>query len=183
MVRRGASLAAVLLAASLLACGGDDDDDADDTTPPDGATVTVPADADPGVGYLVLDGEPYLLTVRDCALDPVTAADPASGVTTEIEVAADDGVTRNVAITRRTVPGDVPTTTDNITIAVDGEVVAESQRIDIAGNYQDLRAPGVLEPLLAVDDGLVTARGVFGPLGSVNGDEGLVEGSLTLRCP
>ena len=105
-------------------------------------------------------------TVRDCALEPVTAADPATGVTTEIEVAADDGVTRNVAITRRTVPGDVPTTTDNITIAVDGEVVAESQRIDIAGNYQDLRAPGVLEPLLVVDDGLVTARGVFGPLGS-----------------
>ena len=179
MVRRGSSFAALLLV-SLMACsGGDDGADADDEA--EAAPVTVPDDADPGLGYLVLDGVPHLLQVRDCSLEATT--DPASGATTEVAIDADDSVSMAVSITRTVVPGDLSTTTDNITIAENNQFASESQRVDISGNYQDLRAPGALAPLLQVDDTLVTASGVFGPYGSLAGDAGLVEGTLTIRCP
>lgn len=182
MVRRGSSFAIVLLVASLLGCSGGDDDPSEGTSPPATTPVTLPDDADAGIGYLLLGEDTYLLNVRECALEPTT--DPGTAITTDLVVAADDGVDINLAITVRTVPGDVPTTTENVMVQEDGvRVLAESQRISVAGSYQDLRAPDVLEPLINVEGTLVTARGVFGPLGTRVGDEGLVEGGVTLRCP
>lgn len=191
MVRRGSfrrRLAGLLAATALLAAcsGGDDGGDAGDgdgAAPVDdpGAPVTIPDDADAGIGYLVLDGEPTLLFVRDCALDPVT--DPATGVTTELAVDLDDEVARSVSITRSSFGGDLPTTTDEILVADNGAITLDSTRIDRSGTLLDLRAPGALEPLFEVDGTLIRASGVFGPPGSQDGDPGLVEGSLLLRCP
>ena len=79
MVRGGASrawpaVAAVLALLGPAACdGGGDGDPAPTTT---AAEVTVPEDAQAGLGYLVLDGEPTLLQVRSCALEPVTDRPP-----------------------------------------------------------------------------------------------------------
>lgn len=143
--------------------------------------MTVPDDVEAGLGYLVLDGEPTLLLVRSCTLEPAT--DPATGVTTELAIDADDAVSLAVSITRSSFAGDLPTTTDEILVARDNVLVLESERADRAGTILDVRAPGALRPLLDVDGTLVTASGVFGPTNSREGDAGLVEGSLTIRCP
>jgi hypothetical protein len=191
MVRRGSSrgcLAGLVVAtAALGACsgGGGEDDGASggagSPTTDDGAPVTIPDDADAGIGYLVLDGEPTLLFVRSCDLEP--QLDEATGVTTELAVDLDDQIARAVSITRSSFGGDLATTTDEILVADDDVITLDSTRIDRSGTLLDLRAPGALEPLLQVDGTLVQARGVFGPPGSQDGDPGLQEGALILRCP
>ena len=184
MVRRGSSPIAVtfLAGALLLGCGGDDDDG--DAGPPTTATpvpATLPDDVEAGSGRMVLDGEAYALEVRSCALDPVS--DPATGVTTELTVDADDGLGVAVAVTRSSVEGDLRTVTDTITVVDPGGGLTEAQRIDRSGTYLDLRVEGALEPLLEVDGALIRGEGVFGPTGSAVGDPGLVEGGVILRCP
>ena len=106
--------------------------------------------------------------------------DPATGVTTELAVDLDDSVSIAVSVTRSSFPGDLATTTDEVLVARDGVLELEAER---SGTIIDLREPGAIGPLLTVEDGLVTASGVFGPVGGAEGDGGLVEGSLTLRCP
>jgi hypothetical protein len=171
----GAAAALLLVAA----CGGGGDEDAAPSTT--GGPVTVPEDAEAGLGFLVLDGDPTLLQVRSCTFEPVT--DPATGVTTELAIDLDDSVAIAVSLTRSSFPGDLPTTTDEVLIARDGALAFEAERADRSGTIIDIREPGAIAPLITVDDGLVTASGVFGPVGARAGDEGLVEGSLTLRCP
>lgn len=193
MVRRGSfpgrlpawALLLLLLAAGAGCAGGDDQRDAGDggaaPTTAERGPVTVPDDVDPGVGHLVLDGERTLLQVRSCALEPTT--DPATGVTTELAIDADDGVSVAVSVTRSTFTGDLPTTTDEVLVARDGALAFEAERADRSGTILDVRAPGALSPLLEVDGTRVSAAGIFGPTGSRDGDAGLVEGSLVLRCP
>lgn len=165
-----------------MACSDDDgsDDSGAPTTGPD-VPATLPEDVEPGTGRLVLDGEAFALQVRSCAVDPVT--DPATGVTTEIAVDADDGLGVLVSVTRSAVEGDLRTVTDTISVVDPGGGLTEAQRIDRSGTYFDLRVEGPLEPLLAIDGSLVTGEGVFGPAGSVVGDPGLVEGGVIVRCP
>ena len=190
MVRRGSSrwclVGLAAAAAALGACsddGGDDGDGDGAAEAPEEAegAVTVPEDADEGIGYLVLDGERTLLFVRACELEPVL--DPATGVTTELAIDLDDEISRAVSLTRSSFGGDLDTTTDEILIADDGAITLDATRADRSGTLLDLRAPGVLEPLFRIDGTLVEASGVFGPPGSQAGDPGLVEGTLVLRCP
>lgn len=187
MVRRGSSRGwrTGLVAAGVLlgACsgGGSADGDGAGTTVDPDVPVTLPDDADPGIGYLVLDGEPTLLLVRACELEPVF--DAATGVTTELAIDLDDQVARAVSITRSATGGDLATTTDEILVADEDVITLDATRIDRSGTMLDLRAPGSLEPLLEVDGTLVRAAGVFGPPGSRAGDAGLREGSILVRCP
>ena len=173
----------VVAGALLVACsdGGGDDPEAG-LVDPDVPVTLPPADeVDPGIGYLVLDGEPTLLFVRTCELEPVL--DPATGVTTELLVDLDDQIARAVSLTRSSFDADLPTTNDEILVADDDVITLDSTRADRSGTMLDLRAPGALEPLFEIDGTLVRVTGVFGPPGSQDGDPGLVEGSLLLRCP
>ena len=189
MVRRGSSrtarsvllaLAATLVGVVVAGCDGDDDAGGPPTSA-EPVPATLPDDVEVGAGRLVLDGRAYALQVRSCSLQPVT--DPATGVTTDLSIDADDGLGVSVSVTRSTVEGDLRTITDTISVADPDGGLTESQRIDRSGTYLDLRADGAIQPLLEIDGELVSAEGVFGPVGSVAGDPGLVEGGVVLRCP
>jgi hypothetical protein len=183
MVRRGSSrwyLTGLVAAGAALGACSDGGGDEPPPVDPD-APVTIPDEVDAGIGYLVLDGEPTLLFVRACALEPVL--DPATGVTTDLAIDLDDEIARAVSLTRSSFDADLPTTSDEILVADDDVITLDSTRIDRSGTVLDLRAPGALEPLIEVDGDVVRASGVFGPPGSQEGDAGLVEGSLLLRCP
>ena len=188
MVRRGSSrwhlVGLVALGVALGACsdGADGGDDDAALVDPDLPVTIPPADeVDPGIGYLVLDGEPTLLFVRACALEPVL--DPATGVTTDLAIDLDDQIARAVSLTRSSFAADLPTKSDEVLVADDDVITLDSSRTDRSGTILDLRAPGALEPLFEVDGDVVSASGVFGPPGTEAGDPGLLEGSLILRCP
>ena len=175
MVRRGWWAVALL----LVACG--DDDEAATTTTAEPVPATLPAEVDPGTGHLILGDAPGVLTVTACSFDPVT--DPATGVTTELTAAAEDGTGRTVDIVRSSFTADVPTVTDTITVAEADGTVLESSRADREGQQIDLRTPNPQGQLLVVDAGRISASGVFGPVGGTADDPANVEGELLLRCP
>jgi hypothetical protein len=179
MVRRGWWAAALLLAA----CGGGDDDAGPTSTTAELVPATLPADVDPGRGFLVLGGEANVLTVTECAFEPVV--DPATGVETQLTVAAQDANGRTVDVVRSSFNADIPTVTDTITVAAGQPDALESSRADRDGLQIDLRVPNAVGSLLEVDAaaGTVRAAGVFGPIGGTAQDPGNVEGELLLRCP
>ncbi len=169
----------------VLAAAGCGDDDARPatTTTAEPAPATLPAEVDPGRGFLILDGQTTVLTVTACTFDPVI--DDATGVTTELTVAAQDAGGRTVDIVRSTFTADVPTVTDTITITGEGGAALESSRADAGGRQIDLRVPNPVGSLLEVDAGAGTvgASGVFGPVGGRADDPANVDGELVLRCP
>lgn len=189
MVRRGSSALLALATAAVLASGCADDGDGQDgdageTGPPttgEPSPATLPGDAQAGRGQLVLGGQAYALTVRSCSLQPTT--DPATGVTTEVAIDADDELGVAVSITRAATEGDLRTVTDTVTVVDPDGGLTEAQRADRSGTYLDLRVDGPLTPLLTVEGTLVRGEGVFGPAGSRAGDPSLLEGGVVVRCP
>ena len=165
------------------ACGGDGDDATATSTSAELVPATLPSEVDPGRGFLVLGGATSVLTVTDCALDPVV--DPATGVRTELTVAAQDASGRTVDVVRSFFDADVPTVTDTVTIADETGAALEASRADREGLQIDLRVPNAVGPLVTVDRdaGTVAAAGVFGPVGGTAEDPGNVDGELLLRCP
>lgn len=162
-------------------CGDDTDPPTD---PPTTATVTaatLPTDVDPGRGALVLDGHATVLRVTSCALEPTT--DAATGVTTELAVAAEDGTGLTVDLARSSFTADVPTVTDTVVVTDETGTVLESSRVDRDGLLIDLRLSNPVGALIDVDAGVIRADGVFGPPQSTAGDAANVDGELLLRCP
>jgi hypothetical protein len=184
MVRRGwclpVAVAVVVLAPT--ACSDDGDGDGAEQPPTTGepTPATLPDDVEPGAGMLVLDGDGYQLDVRECTLSPTT--DPETSVTTDLAIDADDGLGVAVSITRTTTQGAVSTVNDTVTVVDPDGNVQEANRADIDGRIVDLLAEGALTPMLSVEGDVVSGSGVFGPRGARPGDEGLVEGSLIVRC-
>ena len=181
MVRRGWWL---LVAAVVAAgCGADDDGAPVTTTTAEAPPATLPADVEPGRGILILDGQASVLTVTDCTFE--ATPDEATGVTTELTVAAHDAAGRTVDIIRSSFDADILTTTDTITVTGEGGAALESSRAERDGLQIDLRVPAPVGPLLDVDPsaGTVRASGVFGPLGGRAEDPANVDGELLLRCP
>ena len=172
-----------MLAALAVAACGDDDAGPTTTTTAEPAPATLPAEVDRGRGFLILDGQASVLTVTDCTLESTT--DEATGVTTELTVAAHDAAGRTVDVVRSSFTADVPTTTDSITITGEGGAALESSRADRDGLQIDLRVPNPVGPLLTVDPGAgtVAASGVFGAVGGRPDDPANVDGELLLRCP
>jgi hypothetical protein len=187
MVRRGWSFPVVVVAVVALAScsddGGDGGDAGGEAPPTTGETApaTLPDDVEAGTAVLVLDGVGYPLEVRACALAPTT--DPATGVTTDLAIDAEDSLGVAVSISRTTTQGDVPTVNDTVSVVQPDGTVLEANRAEVNGRFVDLLAEGALTPLLTVDGDVVSGSGVFGPPGARPGDEGLVEGSLIVRCP
>jgi hypothetical protein len=184
MVRRGWLLPVAAAAfAALASCSDGGSDGADEGSPVTGqpSPPTLPGDAEAGTGSLVLDGRGYLLEIRACTLVPTT--DPATGVTTDLAIDADDSLGVAVSITRTTTEGDVPTVNDTVTVVQPDGTVQEANRADIGGRIVDLLTEGALTPLLSVEGDLVTGSGVFGPRGARPGADDLVEGALIVRCP
>ena len=186
-VRPGWSLLlAGVLAASLLACSDDggeaaDPDDPAASTPEDTTPATLPDEVDAGRGAMVVDGGAYVLTVRECTLEPST--DPATGVTTVFTADADDGVGTSVSVTRSITQGDVPSTTDSITVADTAGNALVASRAEVNGRFVDLLVDGALAPMLSVDGDVVSGEGVLGPQGARPGTPGVVDVSVLLSCP
>jgi len=176
-------LALALLLAT--ACGDDGAEPAAVTTTSTSAPVpaTLPDDVEVGRGALVLDGHGVVLTVTACALEPVT--DPATGVTTELTAAAEDGTGLTVDIVRSSFTAAVPSVTDTIRVIETDGTTIESSRVDRDGLQIDLRLPNPVGRLLEVDveAGLLRAEGVFGPPEGTGEDPANVDGELLLRCP
>ena len=183
MVRRGWWLLPLLPPLLLAACGGDDDATTTTSTTAELVPATLPAEVDPGRGFLVLGGEASVLTVTACTFAPET--DASTGVRTELTVAAQDAAGRTVDVIRSSFTADVATVTDTITIAADGVVELESSRADAGGRQIDLRVTNPVGSLLEVDAaaGTVRASGVFGPANGTAEDPANVDGELLLRCP
>jgi hypothetical protein len=173
------------LAVSLLACSDDGDaadpDDPANSTTEDTTPATVPDEVDVGRGAMVIDGNAYVLTVRECDLEPTT--DPDTGVTTELSVDADDGVGTSVSVTRSVTQGDVPSTTDTISVADTAGNALVASRAEVNGRYVDLLAEGALAPMLDVEGDVVSGDGVLGPQGARPGTPGVVDVSVLLSCP
>ena len=164
----------------LAACSGEPSAESrppSTTSPP----ATVPDDVGPGEGVLVLGGQATLLTVRACSLEPAT--DPATGIVTELTLDADDATGTEVAVTRSSFVGDLPTVTETVVVASSDGAALLAERFDRGGTLIDLRAAGAVAPLIEVDGTLVRAAGVFGPPDTADGDVDLVEGELVARCP
>lgn len=177
-----------LLVLLLLPAAACDDGDAPastpaTTTPTTGPVPTLPDDVAPGTGVLVLDGDLVALAVTACGTEAVT--DTATGVTTLLTAAADDG-TSTVDVIRSVFTADATTVTDTVRVS-EGGTVLESSRAAVGTRHIDLRQPNPLGPLLELsDDGpapVVRASGVFGPLGGLADDPANVDGELVLRCP
>jgi hypothetical protein len=183
MVRRGVVVGGLLLVA---ACSDPGTPQVTQTTvqaAPAPAPVA-PTDAEPGTGVLVLGRQSFELRVDECALEPTT--DAATGVTTDVSVAASgDGGVRVTAV-RRTFTAATVTVTDTVDYIVDdgGGLLAEAERVDSGGRILDLRDPAASGRLLDVIDGsLVVAKGRFGdPVARGPGPTD-VDGELVLRCP
>ena len=173
------------LAVSLSACSDDGGDAADPddpaTSPEDTTPATLPDEVDVGRGAMVIDGNAYVLTVRACDLEPST--DPETGVTTELTVDADDGVGTSVSVTRSVTQGDVPSTTDTISVADTAGNALVASRAEVNGRYVDLLAEGALAPMLDVEGDVVSGDGVLGPQGARPGTPGVVDVSVLLSCP
>jgi hypothetical protein len=173
------------LAVSLLACSDDGGDTADPddpaTSPEDTTPATLPDEVEVGRGAMVIDGNAYVLTVRACDLEPAT--DPETGVTTELTVDADDGVGTSVSVTRSVTQGDVPSTTDTISVADTAGNALVASRAEVNGRFVDLLAEGALAPMLDVEGDVVTGEGVLGPQGARPGTPGVVDVSVLLSCP
>jgi hypothetical protein len=172
------------LAAALLACsddGGSADPDDPSATTTDTTPATLPEGVDEGRGAMVVDGSAYVLTVHACSLEPVT--DPATGVTTELTVDADDGVGTSVAVSRTVTQGDVPSTTDTITVSDAAGNSMVASRAEINGRFVDLLAEGALSPMLTLDGEVVSGEGVLGPPGARPGDPAARDVSVLLSCP
>jgi hypothetical protein len=177
---------AAALATGLAGCsddGGDaaDPDDPANSTTADTTPATLPDEVEAGRGAMVIDGSAYVLTVRECALEPST--DPETGVTTEVVVDADDGVGTSVSVTRSVTQGAVPNTTDTITVGDVAGNVLVATRAEVGGRIVDLLAEGALTPMLAVDGDVVDGEGVLGPPGARPGTPGVLDVSVLLRCP
>ena len=170
-----------MAAVAVSGCGGDDAGPATTTTA-EPAPATLPAGVEAGRGILILDGQASVLTVTACTFESTT--DEATGVTTELTVAAQDATGRTVDVVRSSFTADVPTVTDTVVVAGDGGVL-ESSRADRDGLQIDLRVPNPVGPLLDVDAsaGTVRASGVFGPARSRADDPANVDGELLVRCP
>jgi len=173
------------LAVSLSACSDDGGDAADPddpaTSPEDTTPATLPDEVDVGRGAMVIDGNAYVLTVRACDLEPST--DPETGVTTELTVDADDGVGTSVSVTRSVTQGDVPSTTDTISVADTAGNALVASRAEVNGRYVDLLAEGALAPMLDVEGDVVSGDGVLGPRGARPETPGVVDVSVLLSCP
>ena len=186
-VRPGWSLLlGVVLVASLLACsddgGGDDADDVGDPASTEDTTpATLPEEVEAGRGAMVIDGSAYVLTVRECDLEPVT--NPDTGVTTELTIDADDGVGTSVSVTRSVTEGVVPSTTETVTVADTAGNALVASRAEVNGRFVDLLAEGALVPMLTVEGDVVSGEGVLGPQGARPGDPNAVAVSVVLRCP
>lgn len=181
MVRRGRWAAAAL--ALLVACSDDGGDAAPGapTTAADRPPATLPDAVEPGDGAMVLDGEPSVLTVAACTLEPAT--DEATNVTTQLAVTATDGTGRTVELSRTSFTADAPTVTDTVVVTEPNGTTIESSRVDADGRLLDLRLENPVGRLIDVDGDLVRAEGVFGAPGARGPGDGDVDGEIVLRCP
>jgi hypothetical protein len=172
------------VATALLACsddGGSADPDDPSGTTTDTTPATLPEEVEPGRGAMVIDGNAYVLTVGACSLEAVT--DPDTGVTTELTADAADGVGTSVSLSRTVTQGDVPSTTDTITVSDAAGNSMVASRAEINGRFVDLLAEGALTPMLSVEGDVVAGDGVLGPPGARPGDPAARDVSVLLSCP
>ncbi len=186
-------LAAVALVA-LGACSSSDDDGSDAvgadgsigvTAPP--AEVTAPP-APPasaaGTGVVQLGGSSSSFAVLECRLEP-DGSEPAGAQTLVLVTGTGttgSGVPFEVEV-RRFATGVEPVTyTDTISYA-DTARILQAQRIEVAGQVDDLRDPDATSSLLRPRADGVSATGLAGPPGEGADADGTVGFALDATCP
>jgi hypothetical protein len=177
--RRVCAFAGAALALTLAACGSSDSSGDNGVHPVTTLAPTLPASVAPGSGILMLAGEQHTFSVTcDRNLTTTTAVN----VTVDFRLVGhgDDGST--LSVLRQETQGATVTTTDTVTY-INGATALEAQRVGFAGSYVDLRQADVTGPLLDIQDGTVTAEGVFGPPGSTADSSLLQPGQLIATCP
>lgn len=178
--------AAVLLLAMACSGGGGDDDGASlgETLPPTAVTVpATPAASPSGTGVVVVGGTSSSFAVTECEL-----AAPSDGLGTGPlvhvtgEGSTGSGVPFQVEIERFATGSDVQTFTDAVSYT-DSARILQAQRFEVAGEVTDLRDPDATNVLLRIRDGGVSAAGLAGPPGAVEGeDEGIVGLAIDATC-
>lgn len=186
-------VAVVTVVLGVAACSGDGDSGSPTDTG-DGPSVTeersevqapeVPPAPPAGAGVLVL-GEQHRFDVTSCRLEP-DESEPA-GARTLLAASgagtAASGVEFTVEVQRFVTGADVLTYTDTITYE-DGARILQAQRVEVAGQVTDLRAPDASSPLVHPRDDGLFASGIAGPPGgSPDEAEGYVGIALSLTCP
>jgi hypothetical protein len=169
--------------------GGDDDGAGPGSTSTTAAPVpTIPGDAEPGTGWLSLEGDAIELQVTTCAGEDPAPADPTAQRLYElVSTATVDGDEVTVTASEiRTDSGDAVTTTQTIAVTSgEGEarVGLEAKRSLLDDRWVDLNDPSATDPLLERGGDLVHATASFGPQGSRAGDPRIVPGAFIARCP
>lgn len=188
--RRVVATAPVLLLAAA-ACSGDGDagslSGTDGGVPATGERSEVrapeaPAPPSAGTGVLVL-GEQRTFEVTSCRLEP-DEREPAGARTLLAASGAGTAASGEFTVeVRRFVTGtDVVTYTDTITYE-DGARILQAQRVEVAGQVTDLRAPEAASPLIRPRDDGLSVSGIAGPPGgSPEQAEGNVGIALNLTC-
>jgi hypothetical protein len=181
-----------VLAVALLGCSSSDDggEAADDTSigvtaPPTEVTAPpVPAPSPPGTGVVVLGGTSSSFAVTACQLEP-DGTEP-EGAQTLLLVSGTGttggGVGFELEVRRFATGTDVVTYTDTITYA-DSARILQAQRIEVAGQVDDLRDPEATSSLLRPRADGVSAAGLAGPPGEGAGADGTVGLAVDATCP
>jgi hypothetical protein len=190
-VRRGRLGAAVATAAVLMgacsASGGDDTTEDSLGPPAERSEVTappVPSPSPAGTGVVVIGGTSSSFAVTTCQLEPDGSQPEAAQTLLLLTGAGTTGAGAAFELTARrfATGGEVVTYTDTISYQ-DTARVLQAQRIEVAGQVDDLRHPDATSSLLRPRPDGVSAAGLAGPPGEGARAEGTVGLALDATCP
>jgi hypothetical protein len=174
------ALVAGLLLAGAAACGDDGSvDDEGALTPGELAPVTVPPpleEAPQGRGMLSIGG-----LLREFEVEVCEAPADGSELLVRGEGRTDTDIPFVVEV-QQVVAGDDPSTTSELVTYEDTARILHAQRAEVTGTFTDLRVPDADGPLLRLRDSGVSGRGIAGPPGSREGEEGLVGIAVDVTC-
>ena len=184
-------LCSVAAAAVLIAgcSGGDDAPPEEETLPPSTTDESVPVTAPPplepaprGRGVLSIGGIRRRFDVTRCRVMPAPEGPGAYAPFLLVGLGRTPaGVAFRVEV-QRYVSGDDPPTVTDLVNYEDSARILQSQRVDVGGVITDLRDPDADDRFLRLVDGRASGRGIAGPPGSREGDEGLVGIALAAAC-
>jgi hypothetical protein len=183
-----AGLGIVVLVGALAGCSGGDDDE-----PAIGSTLaptpeTIPALPAPagetGTGLVVIGGTTSTFAISACRVEPDPTEPEGARVLASLTGAGttESGVPFTVEAQRfSTGTGAATTFTDTVTYSDSGRIL-QAQRIEVAGQVDDLRDPEATTPLLRTRSDGLSAAGLAGAPGDGADDEGIVGLAVQATC-
>ena len=179
--------ALALVVVMVAGCSGGTRGPADDgatlggTVAPTPVTAPeVPAPSPAGTGVVVVGRSGASFAVTACQL---TTQDATSATLVSVTGAGTTagGIPFTVEVQRTATSTVAETFTDTVTYA-DTARILQLQRFEVDGEITDLRQPSARGVLLRVRASGISASGIGGPPGSVDGDDGLVGIAIDATC-